>query len=392
MIEEDPRRWNVFLLSPGRDEAQQISFKNITFTIRHLAVGGWQLVAPRAWVPEELVEWGSGVIIEFNDESVFSGYVTRRKRERTSDQDLLTLSGKSDLGLVARRLASPDPSQPLDEPNQSRDVRNGPAGNLIAGYVNDNAGEGAIEDRKIPILSVDTPSEDVGSEVTGRARYNPLVEFCEVLAERAGDVSFSALQRLDSSTVTFSVRETRDLSEEIVFNDDCGTLQSFVYEVEEPDATYVVAGGRGEGDERLILTGENEPAKDEFGRIETFLDQRNAGEEEDEQSQIDELEDAIEDELKGAFGSNPKEWLEAKIMNTRGTRFMEHYRVGDIVSVELNDELVRVPQVVREAEVSIASNGVTVDLLVGNVSDRRTLEAFRELQVLNKKFSDAGRQ
>lgn len=388
---DDPRRWGAFLLTPDRNEIQEISFKNATFSIKHLGVGGWSLTTTREWIPYDVIEWGMGLLIEYDNESVFSGYLTGRKRER-GRSDIVTLTGKSDLGLVERRLASPDPSEPLDAPASSRDIRTGPAGNIIAEYVHYNAGQGAISERQTDILYCPIPSGDVGSEITGRARYNNLVEFCKVLAERAGDVGFNALQPSDGDQIVFEVWEAQDLREEIIFSEGLGNLHSFRYEINEPETTYVVAGGRGEGQDRLIISGEDDDASDEFGRIETFLDRRNAGDEDDEQSQVDEIEDSIEDEFKGALGRGTKESLEAKVINTKAARFIDDYRVGDIVSVEIDaHELIRVPQVVREAEISLAPGGVKVDLLIGSISERKTLKAFQDLRLLSRDVSETGR-
>lgn len=345
--------------------AQIVDASKPELQLRHQAMSTWSLSVPAAGASGALLaQRGYGIEVERDGELMLSGPVVKRHRRWALDVDELDLAGPDDLAWLARRLAHPTPT--LSTPpysTQAHDVRTGPAETVIKEYVDANAGPGAVTARRVQGLTVAT-TLSTGSTITGRARWKPLLDFVRELAATDG---FG----LTANGLVFDVVAPRTSA--VVFSRENGNLGSYDYSDDAPEATFVIVAGQGEGTARQIVEVSDASALADWGRIESFRDRRDtAVEAELTQAGVETLADAASataiafDVVDGVAGT-----------------FADDYRVGDWVTVELEDATL-VDQV-REAHVKVSADGDEIALVVGPPTATILVPAlFRRLALLGR--------
>jgi hypothetical protein len=315
-------------------------YEEATFTARFNAVSAWEIVLPTATDgcqallaasrPRLIVRWGDqGTVFR-------SGPPIDFTREIDNNGDMTTITGVDDLVWLARRLAHPQPGTAAPPYSTTAyDVRTGPASQVIAAYVNANAGPGAVAARRVPDLAVPTPAA-MGGTITRQLRYQNLLAEMALIADGAG----LGIEVVD---LEFRVYQPTGLA---VFSVELGSLAGSTSAYTAPDANYVYVGGSGEGTARVIVEVSDTDSITEWGRAETFVDQRQTSVPADLTSKGN---DVLTEEV-----TRPSVEMEA--VDTEGQQFGVDWGLGSLARVYLDPGGDPFEQVIREVKVELRGN------------------------------------
>lgn len=230
------------------------------------APGAWSLALPAmSAITPLLLAPGAGVIFVREDgTTILSGPVANQDRQWDGDNDNLIVGGPDDTIVLADRLALPYPPAPTWT-IADYDVRTDVAETIMHDFVNDNAGPGAMFERRVTGLTLAT-NGGLGSTITGRARFQSLLELLQYLALAGGGLGFRVVQV--STGIQFQVYNPTDKSASIKLSSALGNLRRFRYVIERSTGNYIYVGGNGEGTTRTIVIGGNGPSQSLWGRIE----------------------------------------------------------------------------------------------------------------------------
>jgi len=277
-----------------------------------------------------------------------SGPVTRFEESSSTDEGaILRVYGVDDLVYLRRRLAHPQPGSAAPPYSTTAyDTATGPASQVIAGFVNRNAGPLATPLRQVPGLTVPTPAA-FGPTVTMSARWQNLLEFLQPAAKSAGigirirDLAFEVFQ--PSGNAVFSI--------------DLGTLAGWNSVREVPDVDYVFVAGGGQGTARVVQEYQDAAAIADWGRIESFQDRRDT-------STPAELDQTGAETL--AEGARPIV-VDLTALDTDAQLFLRDWNVGDLASVRIGDETVT--DVITAATVTLDQNSpAIVEPMIGQTT------------------------
>jgi hypothetical protein len=152
-------------------------FNKLELIPRFNAVGSFVLDLPTdSFAARELIKPKSGIIVSRDGKNVFSGPVTLRKRSFNGSSDTMTFSGNDELVHLVRNLAYPVTDGPFT--NNDYDVKTGPAETIMKRYLTDNIGWRL--DRALAIVT--EADQGMGNVITGRARFQTLLELMQSLA------------------------------------------------------------------------------------------------------------------------------------------------------------------------------------------------------------------
>lgn len=349
-----------------------------------------------------LLEPGAGIVVVREAIVELSGDVWRRNRSRRAVDggfiNVLEVSGEDDTSTLKARMAYPDPAL-LGPPftTQEYDVRTGPAESIMYDFVDVNAGPAAPADRRIAnlVLGVDLGRGDTGagggggdfdvavtSERTGRGRFQSIHDLLREIAEATRDnLGWRITQTLTGPEKLFEVYEPADRSKTARFAEDIGNLAGFEYEEERPEATVVIAAGKGEGTARMFATATNGAAFERWGRIEAFVDARDVDD-------ADELQRRAEEKL-AAMGSKTKLAIEPR--DTAALAYGVDYRVGDLVTVVADGE--QIVDVVRSVRLVYGAGGEVISPQVGSDPISSTVRSMMDrLRSLSRQVEDLQRR
>lgn len=350
--------------------AEVDDFTDLHLTLRHNAVGAWILTLPTDSIAADLLRFGGGLIVLRDGVTLLSGPVRSLERQWSADGDVIVASGPDDLTLLADRWAAPVPAGPPYSA-AAYDVRGpDPAETVIKEYVEFNLGPSATAARLVPGLVIATDT-GLGATVTGRARFNPLLELVAQLAESGGlGVSLRQEIAVGGFPLQFDCYEPADRTATAVFSAALGTLGAFSYTQASAEANYILAAGGGEGTARTFREAGDSLSIGTYGRIEEFLDRRDT-------TDTGELDQAITDEL--AQKAQRTE-LQLTPIDTAAMAFMTDYQLGDRVTVVVDD--VPLADIVRTITVQLsADKGETITPIVGSpaLADQFVNILFRRL-------------
>jgi hypothetical protein len=238
----------------------------------------------------ELIKPKYGIIVKKDGQTILSGTVNSPKRSFSSSGDTMTFGGKDDNQFLAGRLAYPVPSG--DFSLSDYDIRTGNAETIMKQYVDYNCGLNALSERRILTIEADT---GLGNRVTGRARYDILLDLLSSLALTGGGLGFRVVQVDDA--LQFQVYQPSDKTRSAFFSPLLGNLSSFDYESTAPESNYVLVGGGGEGKARIIKQKGDNVSIAKYGRFESFVDQRDT-------TDTDELTQSMDEELTNKAEQN----------------------------------------------------------------------------------------
>lgn len=337
--------WTIYLRNAQYDRVGEIDdYQSLEAIRRFNAVGSFSLdVDIRVPLVKSMLVPGMGIQVVRDNDTIFSGPILTRTRKRDEKMNRLTVSGVDDNVWLVRRVAHPEPltgGPPYS--SQAYDVRTGVASTIMRQYVNVNAGSSAVILRRVSglVLGVDPL---LGTSVTGRARWQPLIELLTELAYSSGGLGFQIEQL--GSVLTFSIYKPLDKVSLIQFSIDVGTLLKHEYEVQAPEVTFLFVGGSGEGTARTIKEATNINGLNTWGRIESFQDRRDTA--------VDsELSEAA---IKTFEEKSEKTDISIEPIEVPGQQYKTHYTLGDKVSVIVDGTVIQ--ELIREVRVVLTPNG-----------------------------------
>lgn len=355
----------LYLRDPARRrEGQLDDYQKITLNPKLNAVGKWVLTLDRrAPLAAQLTVPGYGIEAVRAGTTVMSGMLLHRQHVKRVDQNTIEVHGVDDNIWLERTLAHPQPSSTVPPYNVSEyDVRTGVCSTILRQYVDINRGPSAIANRRIPGLTMATDPV-IGSTVSGRARWQPLLELLQELAISGGQIGFRMAQV--GTALQFTVYPLVDRTATITFSEQNGTLAGFDYSADAPEATYIYCGGGGEGTARTIKEGGDSELAATWGRWEKFRDRRDT-------TDSTEMDQAITDEL---VNSGEKTGLSLTPIDTDGQSYGTHYGMGDRVTAVIDG--VEIQESVREVVLTYTPSGPqTVVPVIGTPGTPAVLGVF----------------
>ena len=323
----------------GEQIAQISSFTTLEMVRRFNAVGSWYISADADSLAQLTTQ--GGIVVYRNGAPFFSGGVTQFEDVSGST---ITANGFDDLDMIAGLLALPVPGgAPY---NVDYDVRTGAAETVIKTYVNVNAGPGAITSRRVQGLTVETDGGR-GLAVTGRARFDKLMDLIKSLAIQGGNIGFRILDK------DFEIYLPDDKSRSIIFSPDLGTLGDYRLVIKRGEENALYIGGAGNGSARIIYEMVDPDAVLEWGRREAFIDKGNT-------SVLAELAVAGEEELVKKGGETT---LTVTPLPTALMRPLDDYDIGDWVQAVIKGQVIK--QQVREIKTTLSGDGENHELAIG---------------------------
>jgi hypothetical protein len=364
-----------------RKVGEVTDFVKLDIIPRFNATGSFVLDMPTdCAATKQLIKPKYGIIVKKDGITVFSGTVTSRQRSFSGDNDTMTFSGKDDNYFLESAIAFPETGGHFTL--QDYDVRTGAAETIMKQYVDYNIGQNAQDFRKLLTIEAD---QGLGASITGRARFDNLLEFEASLALKGGGLGFRVAQ-VDNA-LQFHVYQPSDKTTTAFFSPLLGNLSAFEYTNENPTCNYVIVGGGGEGKARTINWDADNASIAKYGRVETFLDRRDTTDTAElTQSMDEELTNKAEqntfnftpiDTPQLAFGRDYGLGDKVTIILTQPNEVIDvetlYYFISAYQTVPVQSEKVRkiqekldvIQDVVREVKISITPSGETISPVVG---------------------------
>lgn len=359
----------LYLRDPlRRREGQLDDYQKLTLNPKLNAVGKWVLTLDRrAPLATQLTVPGYGIEAVRDGVTVMSGMLLHRQHVKRLGQNTVEIHGVDDNVWLERTLAHPQPASTIPPYSTTEyDVRTGTCSTILRQYVDVNRGPSAITPRRVTGLTMATDPV-IGASVTGRARWQPLLELLQELAIGGGQVGFRMAQV--GTALQFTVYPLVNRTASVKFSEENGTLAGFDYSAEAPEATYIYCGGGGEGVARTIKEGQDSTLVETWARWEKFRDRRDT-------TDPTELGQAIADELSD---SGEKTGLSINPVDTDGQSYGTHYGMGDRVTAVIDG--VEIQESIREVVLNYTPNGPqTVTPVIGTVSTPSVLGLFASMK------------
>lgn len=337
--------------------------------IRHLAVGEWTLegfVDSVELQPDVRLEDVDTLRVVQGSVLLYGGYVTTIEIAESGDGDRFVMNGLDLWAPLAWMIAFPHPSMLPPWPD-SHDIRFGAASTVAAGYIRDNAGTTAIEDRQYwPISIVDG---DTGDAKEWSARLQPLND---LIARICTDGGITCRPRLGfDGSITYWLGHSEDRSASAVLSDK-DALVGIRKVYTKAKATYVVAGGQGELTNRMFATARSTGGR----RIEMFSDQASLTSPSELQAAAVAAVTVNADDLT----------VQAEITDRAAADFayLNKYDVGDLVAVEI--DFVRYPIPVTAVAFHISPERSVVRPTLGSASLNKLTGLLRDVADLQSRF------
>lgn len=371
-------------------------------------IGAWKMELPTDSKESRLLlNPKYGISVVRNGQTVFSGAVRKRYRKWGIDSDSLILGGSDD-NIHLQSLAYPKlfGSYAVLED----DVRTGIAEDVMKQYVSANIGPEARADRVTISLEL---NQSRGSTVTGRGRFQTLLELLQELALTGGDLGFDVATV--NKALQFKVFQPADKTKSVFFSPLLGNLSSFEYSKDDPESNFLVLGGLNEGDSRIFREKGDAASIEEFGRYEEYIGNRGSEDTSEMNQKMDELLAAK------AFNTR----LSIAPIDTPGLTYLKHYNLGDKVSVVLtqpnevvsqeelqvflssyqsvsvtNERIFKVQQkleviqdVIREVKITLTPDGEHISPTVGTPdSPQPGFKLFEKMKQLSRRISNMERR
>ena len=318
--------YRVIVRNSARTRVGEIQgFTGLNLFPRYNDVGSWSLGIPYDHPQAAKLTRGGWLTFMAGDFEVCSGHLRGLKRTwGTSDVAGGTLNayGPTAEVVISDRLAYQVPSSPANaQTAQAYDSRSGPGETIIKGWVDANAGPGAITIRETAGFRVETDAGQ-GATIKGSSRMDNLLTFIQPLAESAG-LGFRVAFGSDD-VMEFQVFVPRDLSATAKFGSELGNLSSFEQVQEASKSSAVIVGGGGDLTARVFREVLDTQTISDWGaRTETFIDRRDTS-------------DATEMDQSGTeetINNGPMTGLTIKTVDTPNLMFGRDYQLGDKVSL-----------------------------------------------------------
>ena len=316
-----------------------------------LEVNGGDLLSSR-------FEKGWRIVIEDEGQQLCAGTPSTLGRSSNDGAHTLDLSGSDDMVWLRDMITLPNPAAAAD--NQDQDAywkASGRGAPLIYNLTRLLVGQNARTEFRRPLM-VNNPGVGFGKTLSVNTRFKTVLEEVQSLAIQSGAVVTLSQDDTNRRTV-MDISAGRDLSRAVRMTEINGGIGGWELSEEAPTVTQVLVAGQGEGTERTLkLVSGN---SNEWGfRGLQFQDRRDTNE-------IAELTLAGEETLEeGRATAN----ITVEIHETPNKRFGRDFRLGDTITVQLEDGVL-VTDIVQTAEISWGENGREVKLTIGPVADEQ---------------------
>lgn len=374
-------QWTVYLRAPNLSREGQISdYQTLECVERFNDVGTWSLdIDMHTRHARALITPGYGIeVVRDDGQVIMSGPLDTRKRKKSLTENRMTVAGFDDNIWLRRRQAHPQPGSSAPPYSTTEyDVRTGTASTVLRAYADVNLCSGAVMPRRVTGAALDVDPL-VGTSVTGRARWQPLLELLQELALAGDGIGFRL--RKSGTALLFTTYQPVDKTATVTFSEELGNLVEYDYDSAGPASTYLYVGGGGEGTARTI----REQASDEsvdWGRIEKFVDRRDTTDSTELEQEITKTQE--EDVSKVGLSITP--------IDTPQQKYRTHYDLGDKVTVMIDGESVQ--ELVREVKTVLTPNGPQKVLpTIGTVSRRGVLKLFDRLRSQQSRINNLERR
>lgn len=302
------------------------TWTSIDVTQRFNTVALGQVVVPLTRTAAQLLAPGRRISIIRDGDWFAGGPIERPGEQRYSRQNggTLTIGFGDDLALPAARAVYPDPAWSMPGPPSvaRREFAAVNAELAIRSLFDENAGPTALPDRQVAGLTIGAAA-GVGDPVTIGFRLEALLDACRTLALAGGGLGFRVVQV--GGVLELQVYQPLDLTEQVRFSIGLGNLLDYTYLPEAPTVTAALVGdGSGTGASRDFIERVSAAAAT-WGRMEKVVSKSDT-------TNTTELELAGDAALAEGVATAS---LTALAVDTPSQRYGEHYRLGDVVSVEL---------------------------------------------------------
>lgn len=372
--------YTVYARSPLLLRNGEVDYSEAELTARFNAVGSWELkLDGRSLLLPQLLSPGWGIeVVNDDGVTVLSGPVDQRLREFDAAKNLVTLHGSDDNTHLAERLAHPEPATALPPySTNAYDVRSGTASTVLRAYVNANLGAGALGPRRVTGMGLQADPL-IGTSVTGRARWQPLLELLQELAQKGGGLGFRVRQV--SNALQFQTYMPVDRSGTIQFSVDKGNLASYAYKAARSAVNYAYVGGGGEGTARTVREAQDSTEIATWRRIERFVDRRDT-------TDTTELDQEAAKTLTEGKGETS---VTVVPVDLPGSAYLTDYDLGDKVSAVVDDTIT---DVIREVKITLTPDGPQrVQPSIGTPGFQDVLKLFRSLQKINSRVTNLERR
>jgi hypothetical protein len=290
---------------------------------------------------------------------------------------VVVIQSADDRARLAGRLTYPTPAN--DSEHQTvTDKRTFTAANsevAMRALVNENAGPGALTNRRVPQLVLGT-LEGIGGPVTYSSRMGLLTDDLRAIGLAGGGLIYEIIRTpAPSPELQFHVREPVDRSGMVVYSDDLGNLRTFSIKIKAPIFTVAIVGGGGEGTARVMVEVVNADALAAgWERVESFVDGGDT-------TDIDELTAAGVQALTEAAGVGS---ITVTAVDDAKQRFGRDYYGGDVVGVVIDGVMITAP--VTSVTISVRTDGSDAGEVVSPqiggqpITDSATLRKLRDLE------------
>jgi len=323
--------WKIEVRNSALERVGQVDdYQNLDLALKFNDISTWSLTIDRRHrLAQELLTPGAGIIVSRNGTTILSGQYTNQRHSSRVDDNSVTITGSDDTILLKQREGHPQPgTQPPGPYSTTAEHVAGPsaASSVLCLYVvwNLNVGAPVVARRQVAGYT-DAP---YGAQVTGRARWQPLLKLFQELADQGAvngiPVGFRVVQT--AAGLWFETYRPVDRTATVMFSRGLQNMESFTYERTAPEVNYVYVGGPGDGAARTIYEKGDATSIALWGRREGFVDATSAATTaEQDAAATKELTDKRE---RNSFAVTP--------LDTPTMAYGVHYGLGDRVSVVLD--------------------------------------------------------
>jgi hypothetical protein len=316
--------YDLYLRDPDLQRIGMITnYEKFMLNLKFNAAGKWS-VSGFGDCPFPTNDKRYGLLVRRNGQYIFSGIINKIAKETVFKSGKIaktwTVEGIDDLGRIGRRVAHPSPVD-MTPGNQAHDIRTGDAETVISEYVAYNAGPLAVTYRQILGLQI-AETQARGNSVTGRARFNNLLDFITGLANLGG-LGVNVYYDQEAASLTFGCFVPVNRTDTIKFGTE--NVKEYKFSETAPKYNHVFVLGQGDLTERVIAQAVDPNSIAEWELIEGTKDQRN----EADPTALYQwgLQSLSENGDKTGFSITPME------TDTIGYKLGLDYNLGDIVSV-----------------------------------------------------------
>lgn len=379
-------------------------WSSLQATLRWKEPGSGQIVTPAHAYVREQVNPGNRVVIVRRvfgkSETLISGPIEEILRERADDGEnggvgVMTITFADDLAWLGARITYPEPARNPAAFTQDYWTYTGNPVNVMYDLVRLNAGPNALPARRVPHLVTADPVPIPGTvTVTGKTRLEKLTEVLRRVATNGVGTGFDpdslgfTVAQVDQQLL-FEVRRSRDLSGEVFFGFNVGNLQYYAFDLTAPSVTHPIVGGQATtldptttGSDRFVDEfPTTDPGNLAWGRYESYEPMPGSTKRAELQAQA-----------TSALAENGQSArLAANASDTPDQRFNVHYRIGDIVSTELQYGRFISGPVQTVSLQAYPGAGEVVGVTVGSQAARYDSSYVRLLRNLNRRVGDLER-